>query len=886
MFEKIIDLIIKKPENRSSSQIADVLPWLRKKSNILKDLHPDVLSVIIKKCQHKHASPDDVIIQQGETGDCFYIIVSGTVSVYIDSKIEDDLGIVDVLDNDGDDHKPVIKSRRKRKRNEYGKFIVHFGTGDSFGELALISTDEIDERNATVIADEDADFLVIDKTLYEGTLKAFQQREFQEKREFVETHPIFSRWSIKLRKQLEMSLTKESFLYDNCINKQGQPFSGVRFLFRGHAELLFDASQHEIQYPYILEDAIKQEEELAEGIHFVDKTKTVGAVLATRRPPEKPMSQKYVGLCSVEPGEIMGDVELVCGLNTHFQTAVCLSQVETYVLNPENADRLLNRKDYGIGEVIRLLVESKLMTRISSLRERNLSCPLMNRLLFTMTYVPRPPSSQLPPFKMSKDMPSKDLLDRYLIKSFKEGRTTLVDPVNPDSIYLLEQMREKARERTQLMQRKVERGEVTKIFIEREKLKERKKILDRKPRSRRELSDVLKKQFTTEKAAESEVAKRLMGAINGASNVWRKKYVPTRPSLNTYATTTHTKPMENDELETTTGTPVEGGTSNANIPSTGREEAFWINEQKVETSETREKHVRFRDSDAQPSESNPAQLKMSRSDMSKNSKQNERQASILKSSQIQPESTKTKESVGGAVVKCEVKKATTEKIKGIHSHSTEQRDQRITDVLDRSKGRRKRDALTFGDHRPGDKWRRIKMKFISAYVTYRTSMGDSYPDFKDWETSDKTLSYLEKRLQNFHINVTPKLDGDQKVESPQKHLHRLKRYTVQDGGCNPKGGSMVLLKKKPCEFAHSKYLIKHPHVKYNIVDELPNRRQLQKTKYFMTLFMDNAMKKLDARLDQQNCHKNKFVDFTSIHTVTCMHIYRVLVVVYKFGDLV
>ena len=43
--------------------------------------------------------------------------------------------------------------------------------GKSFGEIALISQDAV--RNASIIADEDTDLLVIDRALFNGTLKVY-----------------------------------------------------------------------------------------------------------------------------------------------------------------------------------------------------------------------------------------------------------------------------------------------------------------------------------------------------------------------------------------------------------------------------------------------------------------------------------------------------------------------------------------------------------------------------------------------------------------------------------------------------------------------------------------------------------------------------------------
>ena len=102
--------------------------------------------------------------------------------------------------------------------------------GKSFGELALISKDCV--RNASIIADETTDLLVVNRDLYNRSLRAAQLAEFEEKSTFVAENPLFSNWQAKYKRQMAMSVVKTKIPYDNYIVKQGEPVTGLFFVVK------------------------------------------------------------------------------------------------------------------------------------------------------------------------------------------------------------------------------------------------------------------------------------------------------------------------------------------------------------------------------------------------------------------------------------------------------------------------------------------------------------------------------------------------------------------------------------------------------------------------------------------------------------------------------
>lgn len=91
----------------------------------------------------QNLKPWEVVFEQGEEGDSFYIIYSGKVSVYVDN-----------ID-------PVTQEKTR-------KLIVELNQGKCFGELALLKGEK---RSATIIAIEPSDLIVLDKIIYDRIIK-------------------------------------------------------------------------------------------------------------------------------------------------------------------------------------------------------------------------------------------------------------------------------------------------------------------------------------------------------------------------------------------------------------------------------------------------------------------------------------------------------------------------------------------------------------------------------------------------------------------------------------------------------------------------------------------------------------------------------------------
>jgi len=63
-------------------------------------------------------------------------------------------------------------------------------------------------------------------------VQAQQEKEYAERKAFIDSCHLFSDWSSKFKHLLEMSLRKESLPFGASIMRQGEPADGLVFIIR------------------------------------------------------------------------------------------------------------------------------------------------------------------------------------------------------------------------------------------------------------------------------------------------------------------------------------------------------------------------------------------------------------------------------------------------------------------------------------------------------------------------------------------------------------------------------------------------------------------------------------------------------------------------------
>lgn len=180
------------------------------------------------------------------------------------------------------------------------------------------------------------------------------------------------------------------------------------------------------------------------------------------------------------------------GLETYAHTVKCTANTEVFILDNKNIDRLIQKRNIYMLELLRQSVENKLRARFHSPLGGEI--PLYEKLLKKAIEM-RPKKSaaaianeELPKEeeKEKEEVKREEAMFNQVIKMYMEDRGPLLQSSVPDSMYYIIKAREKARKErnTDEKIKKASRGASMEMRLQRA----RKYVMqNRQPRSRREL---------------------------------------------------------------------------------------------------------------------------------------------------------------------------------------------------------------------------------------------------------------------------------------------------------------------------------------------------------------------------------------------------------------
>ncbi|CAL1537153.1 unnamed protein product [Lymnaea stagnalis] len=440
-YENALRVISKPPDKRFDSEINQLVPWLRSKAKLFKGLKADILADIIRNCDYVTKYRDDVIIKQGDIGDCFYIVLHGKVTIYILNK--------DQMEGEEDDGNfdNIIQYNKEGAldRAKLGYCVTSLESGTPFGDVALTSDDNI--RTASIVADERTDLLVVDRALYNRSMKEVLAKEFQQKTTFIKNNPLFSNWSPKYRKQLAMALYKDGYAYESSLVRQGDRTTYMYFILSGQVEIQVDASQHSQQYPAIFKAARENEADklIKKGEHSRQQSSDHGHSnhhhhLNNSNNIKRREGGKCMRLCHLGVNESVGDIELAMDLQTFMQTAICKESTEVLVLEQKHYERLFVRRHPRTIEAMREEIGVRLASRLSLLNPTQ-EIPFLSYLLKILKSRNKPPPAS--------DKGKEEHTVFSAEKEFLNHKGPLIDLHGPGSVFFLIKLREKTKLRVQ-----------------------------------------------------------------------------------------------------------------------------------------------------------------------------------------------------------------------------------------------------------------------------------------------------------------------------------------------------------------------------------------------------------------------------------------------------
>ncbi|XP_052822735.1 uncharacterized protein LOC106870333 [Octopus bimaculoides] len=220
-YNYVVSILSKPPSLRQQSECEELVGWFKSRvRKIFNNLKTETITDVIRNCKFERKKANELIIKQGEIGEKMFIVLKGSLSIYVQDLLND-VDQLNVINS-------MCKGELLEDRSILGEYKASTGASSVVGELALIKKDCV--RIASVVVDEETDLIVIDLELYNRSVRETLERDYIERRKFVLDNPLFKGLAHKTRRQLIISLKKETFQYGNTIVKQGSPLDKTYFI--------------------------------------------------------------------------------------------------------------------------------------------------------------------------------------------------------------------------------------------------------------------------------------------------------------------------------------------------------------------------------------------------------------------------------------------------------------------------------------------------------------------------------------------------------------------------------------------------------------------------------------------------------------------------------
>jgi CRP-like cAMP-binding protein len=198
--EKLREVLLKKPNERTPDDIDDILTIVEDNEFLKQFKNSKALRELCRYMKLQHFNARDTIFEQDDEGDCFYIIYSGRVAVYV-----------------------------------HDKQVAELNKGKYFGELSLIFGDK---RSATIMAVEPSDLIVLDKDMYDKVIKSLQMDQIANITEFFEFFPLFHDLDRKYLLKIATKVIYKTLPTNTIIIRQGDYSKSIYFIKTGKVKLL------------------------------------------------------------------------------------------------------------------------------------------------------------------------------------------------------------------------------------------------------------------------------------------------------------------------------------------------------------------------------------------------------------------------------------------------------------------------------------------------------------------------------------------------------------------------------------------------------------------------------------------------------------------------
>ncbi|GMH94628.1 hypothetical protein TrST_g5778 [Triparma strigata] len=269
--------------NRTNDEIGYLMQWMENAKIFPKDIPPEMLRELCEHMSNIVLNKGDALFLQGDTGECFYIIVDGSVRLSWQEDEREALKLRLLRDE-----QPIeFKKTDFLNPLAVGKTLKELPSGISFGELSMM-TKEATQRTCSAIACTNVlQLCVVDRDLYDRTLKTYHLKKGRKDEAFgmLSKMPVFKKWVPEVTKQLvEVGKTRILRNADYISNKD-EEIKSVFIVLTGEVASVSDMRR-------------------------VKRRNSGPKLIQHRSKSKQQLSDNEQELCRTVGGSILGDVEI------------------------------------------------------------------------------------------------------------------------------------------------------------------------------------------------------------------------------------------------------------------------------------------------------------------------------------------------------------------------------------------------------------------------------------------------------------------------------------------------------------------------------------------------------------------------------------------------
>ncbi|DAZ96851.1 TPA: hypothetical protein N0F65_008282 [Lagenidium giganteum] len=240
-------ILQKAPETRDATDIDTLYEWVMKNGStnkIFQGAQEIICKTICREMTLLEVPEKGVVCYQGDYGDIFFIIISGSVSLFVDPKRRplqaSSRGSTSDRTYGGRHsqhylHHGVTDFEADRdvpQPESYGSFIKQIFAGGTFGELAVM--DPTARRSCTIICDVATSFICLKRGAYQRLIRITNSSQLDFTQiEFLETLFFFDGWPHGELTRLSNRLRHLNFPADTFLTRVGSEANVVFFIYAG-----------------------------------------------------------------------------------------------------------------------------------------------------------------------------------------------------------------------------------------------------------------------------------------------------------------------------------------------------------------------------------------------------------------------------------------------------------------------------------------------------------------------------------------------------------------------------------------------------------------------------------------------------------------------------